>query len=684
MNRILLPFLLLFASYNISAQIGAGPATDCTSSIPEICPGGSYPASIAGIASAPGASFSCTIGGTNTIEENPSFFYFEAGVTGPLTMQIDPTDPFTGAILFNPQDLDFMCWGPFSNTATMCNGLTATNLITCSYSPGSTEYCFLPNVIAGQFYVILVTNWSSGTPADCNIQFTPDTSLAGGGFAGANATITPCSTDPSFNLISQLNGVPDEWGVWINASNNIVDSIFDPSTDPGGVYRYVIGGTTTCPGDTAWLTINLVSGATMSITSSPTSCSDDSPLTLTGSPSGGTFSGNGVNSNIFTPDISMLGSNIIEYIYQSNGCSDTVTQDLVVYESPIVLPADVLTTNPLCFGYNDGSAFLIASSGQPAYIFNWYGEDPLALTAGIFNYTVTDANQCSFSSSVSLYDPLNTTSIINEYNSSCFGANDGAASITMLGGTTPPGTISLLPYCASNPSPDFDAQAATYIQHVELSGDNSSQIDNNTVAINDFYEGQRIYISKIKDNKDLSIYEDKFKKSWVYEELYAARNVKPSFSWGLILGIIFTGIDQILFRGKLPLTLNHKHADHETLKPANQMPKIEYPKPDGVITFDKTSSVYLTGTNHADNQPVHLKLKDPHLPINYTLEKFDEPAQRYCPAGVYEIQVENNVNKFVINSQNCIHCKTCDIKEPSQNIEWVTPEGGGGPKYGNT
>jgi electron-transferring-flavoprotein dehydrogenase len=186
-----------------------------------------------------------------------------------------------------------------------------------------------------------------------------------------------------------------------------------------------------------------------------------------------------------------------------------------------------------------------------------------------------------------------------------------------------------------------------------------------------------------KEKKELSIYEDKFKKSWVYQELKAARNVKPSFSWGLILGIIFTGIDQILFRGKLPFTLRHKHADHETLKAANKMPKIEYPKPDNVITFDKTSSVYLTGTNHTDNQPVHLKLKDKDLPINYTLEKFDEPAQRYCPVGVYEVQSENNEKKFVINSQNCIHCKTCDIKEPSQNINWVTPEGGGGPKYGN-
>ena len=125
-------------------------------------------------------------------------------------------------------------------------------------------------------------------------------------------------------------------------------------------------------------------------------------------------------------------------------------------------------------------------------------------------------------------------------------------------------------------------------------------------------------IEHIDQKKDLSIYEDKFNKSWVYEELHAARNVKPSFRWGLILAIIFTGIDQILFRGKLPFTLKHKHADHETLKPSNEMPKITYPKPDNVITFDKTSSVYLTGTNHAENQPVHLKLKNPDLPIKFT------------------------------------------------------------------
>ncbi len=190
----------------------------------------------------------------------------------------------------------------------------------------------------------------------------------------------------------------------------------------------------------------------------------------------------------------------------------------------------------------------------------------------------------------------------------------------------------------------------------------------------------------INSNKELSEYESKFQNSWVFEELYKARNVKPSFQWGLIPAMIFTGLDQKIFGGKLPFTLQHKHADHESLIPAKKAKKITYPKYDGVITFDKPSSVYLSGTNHADDQPNHLLLNDKDLPTNFTIEEYDEPAQRYCPAGVYEVEFDNDLQKKVlkINSQNCIHCKTCDIKEPSQNIEWVTPEGGGGPIYSGT
>ncbi len=191
-------------------------------------------------------------------------------------------------------------------------------------------------------------------------------------------------------------------------------------------------------------------------------------------------------------------------------------------------------------------------------------------------------------------------------------------------------------------------------------------------------------VDYLSNSMPLSNYEKKFNKSWLYKELHAARNVKPSFNWGLIPAIIFTGIDQIIFRGKLPFTLKHKHADHESLQLAKDSKKIEYPKYDGIYTFDKTSSVYLTGTDHESDQPVHLQLKDKDLPINYTLNKYDEPSQRYCPAGVYEVdKTDPEIPKFVINAQNCIHCKTCDIKEPSQNINWVVPEGSGGPNYAN-
>ena len=190
----------------------------------------------------------------------------------------------------------------------------------------------------------------------------------------------------------------------------------------------------------------------------------------------------------------------------------------------------------------------------------------------------------------------------------------------------------------------------------------------------------------INDGENLSIYEKEFKNSWLYEELHQARNVKPSFKWGLIPGMIFTGIDQKIFGGKLPLTLQHDHADHESLELAKNSKKIEYPKYDNQFTFDKPSSVYLSGTNHAEDQPCHLLLKDSELTATYTLEEYDEPAQRYCPAGVYEVELNPETNKqyLKINSQNCIHCKTCDIKEPSQNIDWVTPEGGGGPMYSGT
>jgi len=185
---------------------------------------------------------------------------------------------------------------------------------------------------------------------------------------------------------------------------------------------------------------------------------------------------------------------------------------------------------------------------------------------------------------------------------------------------------------------------------------------------------------------DLPEYEQAYKDSWIYDELHRARNAYPAFhKWGLIGGILFTGIDQIIFRGKLPFTLKATKPDHLSLKTAAESKKIDYPKPDGKLTFDRLSSVYISNTNHEEDQPVHLKLKDQSVPIEHNLAIYDEPAQRYCPAGVYEIVRDDDGNNpcLQINSQNCIHCKTCDIKDPTQNITWVVPEGAGGPNYPN-
>jgi electron-transferring-flavoprotein dehydrogenase len=188
-----------------------------------------------------------------------------------------------------------------------------------------------------------------------------------------------------------------------------------------------------------------------------------------------------------------------------------------------------------------------------------------------------------------------------------------------------------------------------------------------------------------REGDELSAYPAAFRSSWLHEELHRARNFKPFMSKGLYVGTLMVGIDQVVFRGKAPWTLHHDHGDHETLRPKNEYQPIVYPKPDGVLTFDRLSSVFVSNTNHNEDQPVHLTLKDPTVPVNVNLALYDAPEQRYCPAGVYEIvrDADGSNPRLQINAQNCVHCKTCDIKDPTQNIVWVTPEGGGGPNYPN-
>ncbi|QTL34786.1 MULTISPECIES: electron transfer flavoprotein-ubiquinone oxidoreductase [Pseudoalteromonas] len=192
-------------------------------------------------------------------------------------------------------------------------------------------------------------------------------------------------------------------------------------------------------------------------------------------------------------------------------------------------------------------------------------------------------------------------------------------------------------------------------------------------------------LSEEAHRADLSEFADNFKSSWLYDELYQSRNFGPAMhKFGRILGGAYNMVDQNLFSGSLPFTLKDTTLDHASLRLAKDSQEISYPKPDGKLSFDKLSSVFLSNTNHEEEQPCHLQLKDASIPIQVNLEQYAEPAQRYCPAGVYEVNEDENGDKqFVINGQNCVHCKTCDIKDPSQNITWVTPEGAGGPNYPN-
>ena len=185
----------------------------------------------------------------------------------------------------------------------------------------------------------------------------------------------------------------------------------------------------------------------------------------------------------------------------------------------------------------------------------------------------------------------------------------------------------------------------------------------------------------IDKNDEILEYESSIKKSWLWKELYKVRNIRPSFKWGFWKAIFYSAIDTYIFRGNAPWTIDHHGTDHESLGIKHDYKEINYPKPDNVISFDRLTNVSFSGTNHEENQPCHLQLKDEGVPINTNFELYDNPETRYCPAGVYEIVLNNNEPKLQINAQNCVHCKTCDIKDPTQNINWVTPQGGGGPNY---
>jgi electron-transferring-flavoprotein dehydrogenase len=218
---------------------------------------------------------------------------------------------------------------------------------------------------------------------------------------------------------------------------------------------------------------------------------------------------------------------------------------------------------------------------------------------------------------------------------------------------------------------------AGFLNGIKIKGAHTA-IKTGALAAESVYEA----LANGDEYTELTSFEDAVKDSWVHDELYRARNFGPSLhKFGIFFGAAFTYIDQNIFRGKLPFTWHNRHADHDSLQKASEAKPIDYPSPDGVISFDRLSSVYLSSTNHEEDQPPHLTLKDESIPIAFNLPEYDEPAQRYCPAGVYEIVEEDGQPRFQINATNCVHCKTCDIKDPKQNIVWIVPEGAGGPNY---
>jgi electron-transferring-flavoprotein dehydrogenase len=216
---------------------------------------------------------------------------------------------------------------------------------------------------------------------------------------------------------------------------------------------------------------------------------------------------------------------------------------------------------------------------------------------------------------------------------------------------------------------------------------NASRIKGSHAAIKSGMLAAEAAFAAVKAGRsadELTDYPKAFETSWLHDELHRARNFKPAMSKGLYTGTLMVGVDQVVFGGKAPWTLHHQHADHETLKKSSESTPITYPKPDGVLTFDRLSSVFVSNTNHEEDQPAHLTLKNADVPVATNLALYDGPESRYCPAGVYEfVEKPEGGKRLQINAQNCVHCKTCDIKDPTQNIVWVVPEGGGGPNYPN-
>jgi len=480
-KKLLIICIILFSTFIVKGQ------TTCGTALP-FCTGTNYTFPASTNTSAPSGPFYDCLGS----QPNPAWYYMQIDNPGSITINIQGINGPPGTTPIpgwggNTEDIDFICWGPFTNPATMCNQLTAANVEDCSFLPTWNEFCNINGASTGDYYVLLITNFSN---SPCNITFsqTGGNSTTNccilGGDAGDDNTLDVCDTDSPFNMWNQLLGNPDVGGNWYNdtwaatGNNNL-----DPATWTSGTYAYVVpGSSAACPDDTSFLTVNINPTPILSFPSLTNVCSDNAPINLTtATPVGGVYTGAGVNTNIFTPSINVLGSNTITYTYtDASGCSNTATQNIIVNDVPY---ATAVTTNVSCNGLTDGSATLTISGGTPTYATNWGGNNPLNLGAGTYGYTVIDNNNCTYSDSITIYQPGAFTATVNTTNISCNGANDGTASVQLQGSSAPAGTISTLSYCTSNPG----SNTFSNIDNVQLLGDNYN-INNNTAGLCDQYE----------------------------------------------------------------------------------------------------------------------------------------------------------------------------------------------------
>jgi len=453
----------------------AAQNTTCNTADP-FCTGTNYSFPASTNAPPPtGAYFDCL--GT---QPNPAFYFLEIDNPGNITINIQGLSTNGGT-----NDIDFICWGPFTNPNTMCNQLTAVNVEDCSYSSTWNEFCNITGASSGDYYVLLITNYSNQA---CNINFQQTSGNATtnccilGGNAGGDNNITKCEDALQFDMFNQLTGNPDPGGTWYSPTNLAVSNIFNPSVSQSGVYSYIVpGSSSSCPDDTAFLTININSLPNVSLLPFADLCDNEQTINLnSGTPNGGTYSVNGNISNTFTPSPLNIGTNNITYSFTDvNGCSSSISQSITVNETPSVVAT---TTNASCNGYSDGSAVINISGGAPSYSINWFGFNSTQLSSGTYSYTVTDLNNCTYIDSVTINEPSEINSTITHTDVLCFGDNNGTALLS-LQGSAPPGTTSVLTYCNSQPGSNI----TTNIENVELIGDMFS-ISNNTSGICDSYE----------------------------------------------------------------------------------------------------------------------------------------------------------------------------------------------------